>query len=152
MDAVVEVRRAAGLKIGAAAGFDQQSIASEQELLYRRVDEVGVVVVRVSGREQRMQRHRPHAERLSLLHADVGAGQIEHLGVGDPALRALLEPARAGEVIGMDVGLQRRHQGQSHVLEHLQVAFRGIQHGIDEDCLPRLLAADEIGVGARVGF
>ena len=55
-------------------------------------------------------------------------------------------------MIGMDMGLQRRHQGQPHVLEHLKVAFRGIQHGIDEDGPTRLLAADEMGVRARVGF
>jgi hypothetical protein len=59
---------------------------------------------------------------------------------------------RAGDVIGMDVSVERECQPQPEPLKFLEIAVDAVDHGIDEYRNTRVLAADEIRVGARQGL
>jgi hypothetical protein len=75
--------------------------------------------------------------------------------IAGAAMRLLvrsLELQCAGDVVGVDVGVERERQRQAESLHFGQVALDAVDHRVDQQRLPGLLAAEQVGVGARQGL
>lgn len=64
------------------------------------------------------------------------------------SLHALFEVQGSGKVVGVDVRVERPCKRQPALGQNLQVPVDGVDHGVDQQHLPGLLAVDEIGVCA----
>ncbi len=54
-----------------------------------------------------------------------------------------------GDVVRMDVGIQRVDQLEIQACQYPEIALPGRQHRVDQDRLASLLAAEQVGVGTR---
>jgi len=106
------------------------------------------VVVGVAGGVDRRQFDRAHPERRAVDDADVGARQRVECRTGDAAAGDVLQLLRRGDVVGVDVRLDREREREAEAVQLGEVAFPGRQHRIDQQRLARFLAAEEVGVGA----
>src|SRR5215510_5797657 len=64
-------------------------------------------------------------------------------------MRAVAQRAEAGDVVGMQVGVDRFHQLEVELTDELQIAINLLQHRIDDQRLAAAAAGDQVGVGAR---
>ena len=117
-DRVVLRARVAVLEIGAAGAADQQRVAGEHAVAHHEA----VGVVGVAGRIEHVERqpldrelvafgepHRHHVDLALLAHH------------GD-ALRAVAQRAEPGDVVGMQMGVDRLDQLEVELVDELQVA------------------------------
>lgn len=146
--AAVERGRVAVLEVGAPTAVDQQRVAGK----YALADAIGVVPVGVARREQRVDADAAELEGLTLFQPRVDAGEIVERRVRDAAASLRLELACRGEVIGVDMGVERIDQLQAELVEFLEVALPGRQHWVDQHRLAGLLAAEQVGIGAGHRF
>src|SRR4029453_12652194 len=65
------------------------------------------------------------------------------------AVRAVEQRAEAGDVIGMDVGVDRLDQLEVELVDELQVAVNLLQDGINDEGLAAATAGHQVAVGAR---
>ena len=96
---------------------------------------------------------------------DVEAQALDHhlVAVGDPhrhhvglallahdgdALGAVAQFAEAGDVIGVQMGVDRLHQPQIELAQQLAVAVGLLQHGIEDQRLAAGAARQQVAVGA----
>ncbi|MEK8090758.1 hypothetical protein [Thermithiobacillus plumbiphilus] len=64
----------------------------------------------------------------------------------------MLELARRGQVVGVDVGVQGIGEFQPQFLQNQQVSLQRIEYRIQQHGLPGFLAGEKIGVSARFLF
>ena len=87
-------------------------------------------------------------DAIAVTDHQVGAGGAavaaeHHLAAGEPA-----QGGGGGDVVGVDVGLEHRHQLEAELVQELGVALVLLQHRIDEHRLARV--GEQIGIGAGV--
>ena len=75
----------------------------------------------------------------------VDAGLLAH---HRDALRAVPQRAKAGDVIGVQVRIDRLHQLQIEFAHQLQIAIDLLQHRIDDQRLAAAAGCQQVGVGA----
>src|SRR5262245_17365787 len=63
-------------------------------------------------------------------------------------MRAVAQRAEAGDVVGVQVGVDRFHQPEVELADELQIAIDLLQHRIDDQRLATAAAGDQVGVGA----
>mmetsp|Transcript_21532 Transcript_21532/g.47023 ORF Transcript_21532/g.47023 Transcript_21532/m.47023 type:complete len:318 (+) Transcript_21532:329-1282(+) len=149
VDRVVEVGGRSLLEVGAAAAADEQHIAREdgaQRLAHERDAAVGVP----RRREHAQQRPavRP-ADALALLEHHVRLGARCGGDGGAQPAHALLQLARASDVVRVAVRVQSLRQRQALRRDHLQVAIHLLEDGVDDDGLLGLAVGQDVGVGRR---
>ena len=143
-DRIVLRARIAVLEIGAAGAADQQRVAGEHAVAHQEA----VGIVGVAGRVEHVERdaldrelvafgepHRHHVDLALLAHH------------GD-AVGAVAQRAEPGDVVGMQMGVDRLDQLEVELVDELEVAVDLLQHRIDDQRLAAAPAGEQIGVGA----
>ena len=148
MDGSVEPARVALLEVGPAAAPDQQAVAGERHRAV--VQNVGDAAAGVAGRRAHREMTLAEADMVVLGQQAVGALGTRSGGQQDATVETLLEQPGARDVVGVDMGLQGRHEVQAELLDQRAVTLTLLEHGIDHDRLLRLGAAEHIGVGRRL--
>ncbi len=90
---------------------------------------------------------RPEVDPVAVREVAVRALGAARLGDADPAADAMLEEPRAGDVIGMQVGVERELEVEAELVDQCRVAQRLVEDGVDQ----HRLAARGIGEQVRVG-
>src|SRR5215472_5651953 len=98
---------------------------------------------------EHVQRHAFDRELVALgephrYHVDLAA--FAHHG---DAMGAIAQRAQAGDVVGMQVGIDRLDQLEVELADELDVTIDLLQHRIDDQRLAAAPAGDEVGVSAR---
>ena len=140
----VLLARVAVLEIGAAGAADQQRVAGEHAIAHQ----VAVGIVGVAGRIEHVQREPLDRQFLALREPhrdDVGLGLLTHHG---DAVRAVAQRAEPGDVIGMEMRVDRFHELEVELADELEIAVDLLQDGIDDQRLAAASAGEQIGVGA----
>ncbi len=75
----------------------------------------------------------------------VGLGVLAHHG---DAMGAVAQRAQAGDVVGVQVGIDRLDQLEVELADQLQIAVDLLQHRIDDQRLASAAAGEQIGIGA----
>ncbi len=75
----------------------------------------------------------------------VGLGLLAHHG---DAAGAVAQRAEPGDVVGVQMGVDRLDEAQVELAEELDVAVDLLQHGIDDERLGAAAARDQVAVGA----
>ena len=143
-DRLVLRARIAVLEIGAAGAADQQRVAGEHPV---RHDEA-VGIVGMAGRIGDIEADALDAEPVAVGDAHrhhVDAGLLAHHG---DAARPVAQRAEAGDVIGVQMRIDRLHQLQVELADELQVAIDLLQHRIDDQRLAAAAGRKQVGVGA----
>lgn len=120
MYGAIHLSRVAGLEIGTAAAIDHQAITAEQHARLARevIREVGVGMAwHVQAREFEFT----PAEGGVHIELDVAAGEFVQRRAGDLAATELFEFACAGQVVGVDMGLECGVQAQAQLLDEFEV-------------------------------
>ena len=98
--------------------------------------------------------HHVEAEALDRHPVAVGNPHRHHVGLallahdGD-ALGAVAQFAEPGDVVGMQMGVDRLHQPQVELAQQLAVAVGLLQHGVEDQRLAAGAARQQVAVGAR---
>ena len=84
----------------------------------------------------------------------IGDADGDHVGLGllahhRDAARALAQRVEPGDVVGMEMRVDRLHQPEIELLEQLDIAVDPLQHGIDDERLASMAAGEKIAIGAR---
>ena len=77
---------------------------------------------------------------------DIDAGLFTH---HCDAARAVAQSAETGDVVGMQMGIDRLHQLQVQLPDELKVAIDLLEDGIDDQRLAATAGGEQIGVRAR---
>ena len=134
--------RVAVFEIGPAGAADQQCIAGEHPVVHQEAIGIGGVPRRVDDIEPDTldgdaiavgDAHRHHVDAAFLAHHRDAFG-------------AVAERPEAGDVIGVQMGIQRLHQPEVELVEELDVTLHLVEHGIDDQRLAAAPGGDEIGV------
>jgi hypothetical protein len=91
---------------------------------------------------------RSQGELVPIAEEEVRAPDAARLAHPGPAAGTLPQPPGPGDVIGVDVGLERVPEGQTELGEQLEVAIDLVADRIDQGRLERLPIGDQVGVGA----
>lgn len=89
------------------------------------------------------------ADRIAVGELKIGAGDAGHRGHGDPGAGSLAQQPRAGNVIGVHVGLEHVAKVEAEVVEQPQVAVDLLAHRIDERGVFAVLVGQQVGVRGR---
>ena len=65
-------------------------------------------------------------------------------------MRPIAQRAKAGDVVGVQVSIDRLDQPQIEFTDELQVAIYLFQHRIDDQRLAATTAGEQVGIGAGV--
>ena len=144
-DRIVLRARVAVLEVGPAGAADEQRVAGEHPVAHQEA----VGIVGVAGRVEHVERDALDRELVALLqphrhHVDLAA--LAHHG---HAMGAVTQRAEAGDMIGMQVGIDGLDQLEIEFVHELEVTVDLLQHGIDDQRLAPAPAGQEVGVGAR---
>ncbi|MEY9287543.1 hypothetical protein ABH979_000617 [Bradyrhizobium ottawaense] len=132
-------------KSGAAGAADQQRVAGEDAVAHQ----VGIGIVGVAGRVHHVERQAldRHLVAVGDPHRhNVGLGLVAHHG---HAMGAVAQLAEAGDVVGMQMGVDRLDQLEVELAQQLAVAIDLLQHGIEDQRLAAGAAGKDVAVGAR---
>ena len=143
-DRIVLRARVAVLEIGAAGAADQQRVAGE----YAVVEQERIGVVGVTRRVQHVEAHALDFDAVAFGHAhgdDVGVGLFAHYG---DALGAVAQRAEAGDMVGVQMGVDGLDQFEVELAHELQIAVDPLQHRIDDQRLAAMPAGEKISVSA----
>ena len=142
--------RIALLEVSAAGAADHEAIACEREAgVIENIRQAATGMARC-GAHLKV----PRAERDPVVVAQqpVGAFRSARGRHRDLATELALEPPGAGDVIGVNVGLERRNRRESQLAQQGRIALPVLEHGIDHQRLARRGVAQKIGVGGRGGI
>ena len=62
---------------------------------------------------------------------------------------AVAQRAEAGDVVGVQMGVDRLHQPEIELLHQLQIAVDLLEHGIDDERFAAAAARQHVAIGAR---
>jgi hypothetical protein len=77
---------------------------------------------------------------------DVSASLLAHYG---DAMRAVAQRTKSGDMVGMEMSVDRLDQFEIKLAHELQIAVDFFKYRIDDQRLAAMLASDEIRIGAR---
>ena len=106
----------------------------------------------MAGRVDRLERQPLDRQPVAVAEShrnDVGLGLLAHHG---DAARPVAQRAEAGDVIGVEVGIDRLDELQLEFPDELEIAIDFLQHGIDDQSLASSPAREQIGVGSGYGI
>ena len=142
MDRPVEPSGVAVLKIHAPASSNQQAIAGERR---------GTVMEYIGKTAGRVARRCTHLDTAVAEHDRVAMNKktIRTFGVSRPcqhdaASQGMFQEPGPGDMIGMDMSLERRHESEFELLQECPVAARLVKDRIDQNRFPCLRTANEI--------
>mmetsp|Transcript_2936 Transcript_2936/g.13233 ORF Transcript_2936/g.13233 Transcript_2936/m.13233 type:complete len:424 (-) Transcript_2936:16-1287(-) len=143
--AVVELLRAAPLEVRPPASPDQNRVAGEHHVL----EDVREAPVGVSRGRPHLKDQRAELDPVAVPDLDVrrraGCRGDDGLDLG----AGRLDGARAGDVIGVAVGVDGVLELEPELVDELEVAVDHLEHGVDEHGFAAGLVGDEVGVGGR---
>ncbi len=137
--------RIAVLEIGAAGAADEQRVAGEDAVAHQEA----VRVVRVSGRIEHVERETLDGELVALGHAHGDHVDLALFAHHGDAVGAVAQRAEAGDVIGVQVRVDRLDQLEIELAHELDVAIHLLQNGIDDQRLAAVPAGEQVSVGSR---
>jgi hypothetical protein len=135
------------LEVGAAAAAYQQAVAGEGHA--EVVQHIGQATVGVAGRGAHGQVAAAEIDAVAVLQRAVDAVGAGCCGQCDVAAAALAQAPGAGDVVGVDVGVERGAQAQAQFLQQRQVARDLFVDWVDQQRLAAVAVAQQIGVGGR---
>mmetsp|Transcript_104715 Transcript_104715/g.303064 ORF Transcript_104715/g.303064 Transcript_104715/m.303064 type:complete len:286 (-) Transcript_104715:306-1163(-) len=150
MHRVVQAPGVSLLEVRSTASANQQRIPCEDSARRSR-QQPAHAPISVAGSGQAFDREAAEGHLRSGLHLHVrlGAGGLgnhrAHLG------QLLPDEAARGDVVCMRVRVHYIAQGQTELTQDSQVSFLLLEHRVDEQRLLRLLAAEEVREGPRLG-
>ena len=111
------------------------------------IDEA-VGIVGVAGRVEHVERDALDRELVA-----VGEPHRHHVGLGllahhGDAVGAVAQRAEAGDVVGVQMRVDRLDQLEVELLHQLEIAVDLLQHRIDDQRLAAAPAGEQIGIGA----
>ena len=133
------------LEVGAAGAADQQRVAGEHAVA--EMEAVGIVGV--AGRIEHVEAQALDAELVAVgdpHRHDVDLALLAHHG---HAARAVAQRAEAGDVVGVQMRVDRLHQPEVELLHQLEIAVDLLEHRIDDERLAAAPAGENIAIGAR---
>ena len=136
--------RVAILEVGAAAAADEERIAGERHRAV--VEHVAHAAAGVAGGRARFEAGCAKTDLLPGLEVAVGALRAARARHGDAAAEPLLQQPGAGDVVGVQMRLQRPRQPEAQLLDQRDVAPRLLEHRIDQHRLARRGIGKEVGV------
>ena len=107
-----------------------------------------VGIVGVAGRVEHVEAHALDLELVAFgdAHRDhVGLGLLAHHG---DAMGAVAQRAEPGDVVGVQMRVDRLDQLEIELADELQIAVDLLEHRIDDQRLAAAPAGEQIGVGA----
>jgi len=137
--------RIAVLEVGAPGAADEQRIAGEDPVIHAEA----VGVVGVARRVEHLELEAFDGETVAIrdAHRDhVDPAALAHHG---DAMGTVAQRAETGDVIGMQVSVDRLDELQIELAQQLQVPLHPLDHRVDEQRLPAAPAGEQVGVGAR---
>ena len=146
---LVERCGAALLKIGAAAAPDQECIAREGHPGLAK--EVGHAAVGVSRRRANLEAVGSEVDDVAVVELHVRRRDTRARRDVNATTEALPEPARAGDVIRVDVGLEAGDQTKPELVDEPGVAAELLADRIDDDGVARRLVRQEVREGRGLG-
>ena len=137
--------RAAVLEIGAPGAADQQRVAGEHAVAQHEA--VGIVGVAGGVEHVEAQAFDLQLVAFGETHGDdIDARPLAHHG---DALGAVAQRAQPGNVVGVQMRVDRLDQPQVEFLHKLEVAIDLLQHRVDDQRLAAAAAGEQIAVGRR---
>ena len=137
--------RIAVLEIGATGAADQQRVAGEHPVAHTEA----VGIVGVAGRVEHVEAQPLDLELVALGDAhrnDVDPRLLAHHG---DAVGAVAQRPEPGDMVGVQMRVDRLHQPQIELVHQLQVAVDLFQHRIDDQRLAAAPASQQIAVCRR---
>lgn len=162
-DAVVEHVCAAGLKIGTSTTANEQGIACKYVTVcigwtWRIRCILPYKTHAASGMPRRVQGLDALAAKVQhIAILELAAGRADTAGIWCCRFGAsvLGQAARAGDVVGMRVGLYRPDQLEVMLSQNGQVALELVIHGVDDEggaqCFSRVFVKQHVSEGAGCG-
>ena len=150
MHRAVERRRVTLLKVGAAAASYEERVSGEGQGLAVGLDHEGQAAVGVPGGATNLECVATKAQHIPMLEVVVHAG---HLGHGRHAAERpglLAQLARAGDVVGVHVGVEGVDELETQLGDELQVSVDALDHRVDDDGLAAARIGEQVGVGPGV--
>jgi hypothetical protein len=138
---------AALLEVGAPATADQQAVAGEGHALVVEHEAHAAAGVARSG--PRFEAAAAEGDAVTVVQQPVGVLRGRRLGQHDLAAAAQLQQPGAGDMVGVDVGVQRGQQAQAEFAQQRSVAAHVLEHRVDEHGLAGIGVAEQVGVGRR---
>ena len=133
------------LEIGAAGAADEQRVAGEHPIA--EMEAVGIVGV--AGRVEHIEAQALDAELVAVgdpHRHDVDLALLAHHG---DAAGAVAQRAQAGDVVGVQMRVDRLHELEVELLHQLEIAVDLLQHRIDDERFAAAPAGEDIAIGAR---
>ncbi len=146
----VERAGVALLEIGAARATDHYTVAGEGHALV--VEHVGHAAAGMARRRPDLERALAEGHAIAVLQHEVGTRRTAGVGQRDPAAQPILHQPRAGDMIGVDMGLERPQELQPQLGHKRRIAPDLLEDGIDHHRLACRRAAQQVGVGRRYGI
>src|SRR5258706_4902934 len=137
--------RIAVLKIRAPAAADEQAVARERHALV--VEHERETAMGVTGRGADLERALAETDAVAVREIGIGARRPALRRERDAAAQALLQERSAGDVIGVNVGFEGAYELQPQLGDQGLIAAYLLEYGIDQNRVPALAAAQEIGIG-----
>ena len=149
VDRLVEGLRGALLKVGATAAVDEQRVACEDSahrLVVERQAAVGV-----AGRSEDLEVALAASPRHDLARPElhVGVGTRGRGDAGAEAAHGLLEPAAAGDVVGVHVRVEGERECAAELADVLEVALDVLGDRVEDDRLLARRVGEDVRQGAR---
>ncbi len=136
--------RVAFLEVGAAAAADEERVAGKGHRAV--VEHVAHAAAGVAWSRARLEAPSAEADFLSWLEVSVGAVRTARARYCDAAAEPLLEHPGAGDVVGVQMRLQRPRQLEAQLLDERDVAPRLLEHRIDQHRLARRGIGEKVSV------
>ena len=133
------------LEIGAAGAADEQRVAGEHAIA--EMEAVGIVGV--AGRVEHVEAHALDAEPVAVGNPHRHDVDLALLAHDRDAARAVAQRAQAGDVVGVQMRVDRLHELKIELLHQLEVAVDLLQHGIDDERFAAPTAGEDVAIGAR---
>ena len=132
------------LEIGPPGAADQQRVPGEDAVGHQET----IAVVGMAGGVEHIEAEPLDGQLVAFGDAhrnDVDIALLTHDG---DAAGAVAQGAKAGDVVGVEVGVDGFDKLEIEFAHELQVTVDLFQHGVDDQGLPAAAAGDQVGVGA----
>ncbi len=133
------------LEIGTTGAANEQGVAGEHPIAHQKA----VGIVGMARGEEHIERDALDLDSVAIAEPhrdDIGLTLLAHHG---DAAGAVAQRAEAGNVIGVDVGVDRFEQLEVEFVEQLKVTIDLVEDRVDNQRLAAAATGDDIGVGKR---
>ncbi|MCY1301398.1 hypothetical protein D9M70_510090 [compost metagenome] len=147
-DRVILLARVAVLEIRAPGAADQERVTGKDPPPHVAAHQEGIGIVGMAGRIEHVEAETLDRHPVALRNPhgnDVGRRLLAHHG---DAMGLVAQRPEPGDVIGMEMGIDRLDQPEVEFADELQVTLDLFQYRIDDQRLAALAAGDQVGIGA----